>query len=124
MKQLFLFFYFFTLTSVFSQEEIFIDCYEEAKFPGDMNQWIIENIQIPSEVSESSLNVRVYLKFVVEVDGSLTNISVVKGSTECEACNVEAKRLIASMPKWKPGKNCQGEIDRAWCQIPINFSLK
>ncbi|MFN5417931.1 MAG: energy transducer TonB [Flavobacteriia bacterium] len=105
----------------FSQEEIFIDCYEEAKFPGDMNHWIIENIQIPAEVSECSLNVRVYLKFVVEVDGSLTNISVVKGSTECEACNVEAKRLIASMPKWKPGKNCKGEIERVWCQMPINF---
>ena len=105
----------------FCQEIVGARCEEEAKFPGDMNQWIIENIQIPVEVSESSLNVRVYLKFVVEVDGSLTNISVVKGSTECEACNVEAKRLIASMPKWKAGKNCKGEIERVWCQMPINF---
>lgn len=123
MKQLFLIFYFFTLTSAFSQEEIYTVCYEEAKFPGDMHQWITENIQMPAEVSDYSLNVRVYLKFVVEMDGSVTNISIVKGSTECEACNLEAKRLIASMPKWKPGKNCKGEIDRSWCQIPINFSL-
>lgn len=121
MKGILLLVFFICVHISFSQEIVGARCGEEAKFPGDMHQWIIENIQMPAEVSECFFNAKVYLKFVVEVDGSLTNISVVKGSTECEACNAEAKRLIASMPKWKPGKNCKGEIYRSWCQMPINF---
>ncbi len=97
---------FFT-NSIFSQEIIFDDYpYEDAEFPGGgaaMHQWIAANISYP-EGMDSIIDLRkVYLSFVVQEDGSLVEVQIERGSN-CAACDVEAIRLVKSMPKWKPGR--------------------
>ena len=63
---------------------------------------------------------RVFLSFVVEKDGSITNVSIERGvSPEIDK---EAKRVIRKMPKWIPGE-ASGKKCRARCRLPINFQL-
>lgn len=122
MKQVIFLLFFLCVNSFFGQEEILgARCEEYARFVGNMNQWMTENLQNPKEVSEGQLVGKVYVKFKVEIDGSVKQVAVVKGMANCEACNKEALRLISAMPNWIPGKNCKGEIESQWCQIPINF---
>jgi TonB family protein len=63
---------------------------------------------------------RVYLSFVVETDGSITNIAIERGvSTDLDK---EAKRLLRNMPAWSPGE-AKGKKSRTRCRLPINFTL-
>lgn len=61
---------------------------------------------------------RVYVGFVVEEDGSITNVEIVKGLEE--SCNKEAIRLVKEMPKWKPAE-LQGQPVRTKMILPISF---
>src|SRR5690606_22784820 len=54
------------------------------------------------QVRRETIVGRVYIAFVVEKDGSITNIEIMRGLNE--TCNNEAKRIISLMPKWKPGE--------------------
>lgn len=99
---------------------------EEAEFPGGlekMKEWITKNLIYPAIAKEMGVQGRCYLKFVVEIDGQISNISVVKGVPDGSPCDKEAIRLLKSMPRWKPGKN-NGKAVRQWCQVPIIFTLK
>ena len=96
----------------------------EAQFPGGMSalqQYIMENVKYPVEALEKGIQGRVYLSFVVEKDGTLTQIKVERGvSMELDR---EAKRVVRAMPKWKPGYQ-GGHKVRVIYVIPINFALK
>lgn len=111
-----------TVTKV--QKEIIDFPDVEAQFPGGagaLQQWIAKNVNYPQTAIEMNDQGRVYLSFVVEEDGSISNVAVVKGvSTELDK---EAKRLVRAMPKWTPGE-AKGEKARTRCQIPINFTIK
>ena len=95
----------------------------EAQFPGGpaaLQAWIAKNVNYPQTAIEMNEQGRVYLSFVVEPDGSITNVAVVKSvSTDLDK---EAKRLVRAMPKWTAGE-AAGEKARTRCQIPINFTL-
>ncbi len=95
----------------------------EAGFPGGtaaMKKWIAENVQYPQTAIEMNEQGRVYLSFVVEPDGSITNISVERGVSP--DLDREAKRLLRKMPKWIPGE-AKGKKARTRCRLPINFTL-
>lgn len=76
----------------------------EAAFPGGpgaMQKWIADNVQYPETSIDLNEQGRVYLSFVVEADGSITNIAIERGvSTDLDK---EAKRLLRNMPAWAPG---------------------
>ena len=95
----------------------------EAEFPGGaaaMMKWINDNISYPETSIEMNEQGRVFLQFVVEKDGSITNVKVDRGvSIDLDR---EAKRVIRKMPKWKPGET-KGRAVRARCRLPINFQL-
>ncbi len=95
----------------------------EATFPGGaaaMQKWIADNVQYPQTSIEMNEQGRVYLSFVVEPDGSISNISVERGvSSDLDR---EAKRLLRKMPKWTPGE-AKGKKARTRCRLPINFTL-
>lgn len=95
----------------------------EASFPGGaaaLQKWIVENIQYPQTSIEMNEQGRVYLSFVVEPDGSISNIAVERGvSTDLDR---EAKRVVRSMPKWNAGE-AKGKKARTRCRLPINFTL-
>ncbi len=88
--------------------------------PEAMQQWIAMNVQYPTEAIEMNEQGRVYLSFIVEPDGSITNINVERGVSE--SLDEEAIRLIETMPKWIPGE-ANGKRVRTRCRLPINFTL-
>jgi len=96
----------------------------EAQFPGGdemMRKWMQENISYPDISMENGDQGRVYLKFVVERDGTITNVEIIKGTTK-ELDN-EAKRIVRNMPKWNPGESSGNKV-RSSFTLPINFELQ
>lgn len=96
----------------------------EAGFPGgaaEMQRWINENIQYPQTAIEMGDQGRVYLKFVVEPDGSITNVEVERGVSP--DLDREAKRVVRKMPNWSPGE-AGGRKVRTRCRLPIIFQLE
>lgn len=105
-------------TSLFESEELVCN-YPEVMplFPGGnlaMINFIADNIRIPEECIEG----RVFVSFIVETDGSLTNIEVVKGLTQ--SINMEAVRVIKLFPDFQPGK-IYDEPVRMRMIIPVKF---
>ena len=96
----------------------------EAGFPGgpaEMQRWINNNVEYPQTSIEMGDQGRVYLSFVVEVDGSVSNIKIERGVTD--ELDREAKRVIRNMPKWSPGE-AGGKKVRTRCRLPISFTLE
>ncbi len=96
----------------------------EAGFPGGpaaMMKWINDNIKYPQTSIEMNEQGRVFLSFVVETNGSISNVKIERGvSIDLDK---EAKRVIKKMPKWVPGESA-GRAVRARCRLPINFQLQ
>ncbi len=95
----------------------------EASFLGGaaaMQRWIAENVNYPQTSIEMNEQGKVYLSFVVEADGSISNIAVERGVSQ--DLDKEAKRLIRKMPNWEPGE-AKGKKARTRCRLPINFTL-
>lgn len=65
---------------------------------------------------------RVIVRFVVEQDGRLTQVSLQEELPKCQPCNEEALRVVNAMPKWTPAMN-NGEPVRSIVRIPLIFSL-
>ncbi len=96
----------------------------EATFPGgaaEMQRWINSNVQYPQTSIEMNEQGRVYLSFVVEPDGSITNVTVERGVSG--DLDKEAKRVVRSMPKWTPGEAAVKKL-RTRCRLPIIFTLE
>lgn len=95
----------------------------EAGFPGGaaaMKQFLIENTKYPEISRQMGDQGKVYVKFVVERDGSISGIEIIKSVSK--ELDREAKRVVRSMPRWSPGEK-NGEPVRSVCRIPINFTL-
>lgn len=96
---------------------------KEAEFTGGntaRNNYLSENLVYPEKSMMKNEQGRVYVEFVVELDGSITHVKILKGVSR--RLNKEAKRIVKSMPKWEPGES-EGERVRVRCRIPINFVL-
>lgn len=108
-----------------NQEEnyIFLVVEEEATFPGGMdamNKFIIDNLKYPRLAQEKGIHGRVFVTFIVERDGSLTNIKILRDIGD--GCGDEVIRLIKTMPKWNPAKQ-RGKTVRQQFNLPVMFSL-
>jgi periplasmic protein TonB len=78
------------------------------------------NLRYPASASRMGIEGRVFVEFIVEKDGSLTDIKVVKGIGG--GCDEEAVRVISGAPKWNPGKQ-RGNAVRVRMVMPIMFKL-
>ena len=85
-----------------------------------MMEYVAKNVKYPQEAKDKEIQGRVFVGFVVEKDGSVTNVKVTRGIGG--GCDEEAVRVIKAMPKWTPGKQ-KGKPVRVNYQIPINFKL-
>lgn len=97
--------------------------YVEAAFPGGakgMQLWISENFQYPYEAIERNEQGKVYLRGIVEADGTLAHVVVERGASQ--SLNYEGLRLLYGMPKWQPA-TCGGKAVRSVIRLPINFTL-
>ena len=122
----------FCLTTVNAQktvvsqknEKVFDVVEQMPEYPGGMQalfEFLKENIKYPEDAQKQKVEGRVIATFVVETDGSISNIEVVKHAFP--SLDAEAVRVIQAMPKWTPGKQ-SGKVVRVKYTIPINFSLK
>ncbi len=89
-------------------------------FNGDRDIWIKENLRYPASALENDISGKVFVTFIVEKDGSVSNARVVQGIDK--DLNEEAVRVVSSMPKWTPGQ-VNGEFVRVQFTIPVNFSF-
>jgi protein TonB len=95
-----------------------------AEFPGGqaaLNRFLARNIKYPLLAQENGIQGRVICQFVVNTDGSIVDIEVVRGVEE--SLDKEAIRVIKSMPKWVPGRH-GGKTVRVKCTQPIRFVLQ
>ena len=122
----------FCLTTVSAQktvvsqknEEVFDVVEQMPEYPGGMQalfEFMSQNIKYPADAQKQKVEGRVLAKFIVETDGSISNIEVVKQAFP--SLDAEAVRVIQAMPKWKPGRQ-KGQAVRVKFVLPINFSLK
>ncbi|MFB6341537.1 TonB family protein [Saccharicrinis sp. FJH62] len=93
------------------------------EFPGGsdaMMKFISDNLDYPVEAQKNKIQGKVYVNFIVEKDGTVDNIKVVRSVDQL--LDKEAVRLIKAMPKWSPGKQ-RGKNVRVSYMLPINFLL-
>jgi len=107
------------------EEQVIFQVVEEMPhFPGGeeaLMKWLSENIRYPVIAQENGIQGRVICQFVVNTDGSIVDIQVVRGVHP--SLDEEAVRVIKSMPKWIPGKQ-RGKPVRVRFTLPINFRLQ
>ena len=90
---------------------------------GDLNTfraWVQKNIKYPAEAFRNGEQGRVVLSFVVEKDGSVSNIQILQ--TTGKAFSEETRRVVAASPKWKPGEQ-RGEKVRVRYTLPVDFRI-
>jgi protein TonB len=105
-------------------KEIFTVVEEQPTYPGGDEariKFLQENMKYPEEAKELGVQGKVFVTFVVEVDGSITDVKVLRGIGS--GCDDEAVRVVKSMPKWVPGKQ-RGVPVRVQFNLPINFKLQ
>lgn len=104
-------------------DDIFVTAEEMPQFPGgedSLYQYIKMNIHYPDSAAILGIEGKVYIQFVVEKDGSITNVELLRGIGG--GCNEEAIRVISGMPAWIPGKQ-DGQPIRVSYILPVKFSL-
>ena len=106
------------------EQEIFKIVEEMPSFPGGeakLMEYVSKNIKYPQIARETGIQGRVFVNFVVEPDGSVSNVTVLRGIGG--GCDEEAMRVVKNMPKWKPGKQ-RGKAVRVQYMLPVNFRLQ
>lgn len=83
--------------------------------------YVAKNLTYPAKAARLDISGRVFVQFVVEKDGTLTDVKVIKSLYE--DCDQEAIRVIENAPKWNPGKQ-RGMPVRVYQRLPITFVLR
>lgn len=106
-------------------QDIFIKVEKMPEFiGGDLNKfrkWVTERLKYPAVAAESNIYGRVVLSFVVERDGSLSNVEVLQ--TPDRSLSEEAERVLKGSPKWTPGMQ-QSKAVRVKYTLPVDFRMQ
>lgn len=105
-------------------EVVFMVVESMPSFPGGdaaLFKYLGDNIKYPVIAQESGIQGRVICQFVVNRDGSIVDIEVVRSVDK--SLDAEAERVISKMPKWTPGKQ-RGKTVRVKYTLPVNFRLQ
>jgi protein TonB len=106
------------------EAQIFMVVESMPEFPGGeaaLYKYLGENIKYPQMAKESGIQGRVFVTFVVERNGSVTDVRVLRGIGG--GCDEEAIRVVQNMPKWTPGKQ-RGKSVRVQYNLPVKFTLQ
>ena len=107
------------------EEVVFVVVESMPEFPGGQQalfKYLSENVKYPVIAQENGIQGRVICQFVVNKDGSIVDVEVVRSGGD-PSLDKEAVRVIKSMPKWKPGKQ-RGKPVRVKYTVPVNFKLQ
>lgn len=100
------------------QRPVFLNSSDPAQF---LNRWVYQYLKYPKESVLQGIQGRVMVDFVIDKDGKVTDVRVVKGvSPELDA---EAVKVVSASPKWKPGR-VNGQKVRTSLTIPVEFKLE
>ena len=105
-------------------EEIFTVVEERPEPVGGMAAFYLhvkDKMKYPTVAKRTGIQGKVFVQFVVEKDGSLTNVKILKGIGG--GCDKEAIRVVQSAPKWNPGKQ-RGKPVRVFIVLPLHFILR
>jgi len=94
------------------------------EFPGGVEalmNYLKTSIRYPISAQKKGVEGRVIVRFLVNVDGSISNAEVIKSVDKL--LDDEALRIVREMPKWKPGRNGKGEVEAMTFNLPIQFRL-
>ncbi len=106
------------------ENQVFYIVEQMPEFPGGeeaLRKFIAKEIQYPVVAQENGIQGRVYVSFVVDVDGSITQAKITRGVDP--ALDREALRVVNSLPRWNPGKQ-RGKPVKVSYTVPINFVLQ
>lgn len=98
---------------------------EPAEFPGGMDamrDYLKKNMMYPAIAKENGIQGKCYLRFIVNTDGSISDVRVLRGVTDCPECDKEATRVVKNMPRWKPGR-MNGKDVKMYFTLPLAFKL-
>jgi len=84
-------------------------------------EYLGKSISYPQMAKEAGVKGKVYVQFVVEKNGAITDIKIIRGIGS--GCDEEAKKAVKNMPKWEPGEQ-RGKPVRVRFVLPVNFSLR
>jgi len=105
------------------ETEVFLVVEEAPEFPGGQEAlltYLGNNIKYPQLARESNIQGTVYVGFIVEANGSISNVKVARGIGG--GCDDEAVRVVKDMPAWKPGKQRSKPV-RVQFNLPVRFIL-
>ena len=105
-------------------EKVFEVVEQMPSFPGGdkaLLEYLSNNIKYPVVAQENGVQGRVVVSFVVEKDGSITDVKVVRSVDP--SLDKEAARVVKSMPRWIPGKQ-NGSAVRVKYNVPVSFKLQ
>ena len=103
---------------------IFVTVEKHPEFPGGetaLMRWISDNMSYPTIAAENGIQGKIFCQFVVNVDGSVVDVEVVKGRDPY--LDKEAIRVLKLLPKFKPGEQ-RGKAVRVRYSVPVNFKLQ
>lgn len=106
------------------KKEIFITAEEMPFYPGGETErlkFLADNIQYPEQALASGIQGIVYLQFVVDSKGNITDVKIMRGIGG--GCEDEALRVIKMMPQWHPGKQ-NGQTVRVLYTMPVSFKIR
>jgi TonB family protein len=108
---------------LFADKKVFVSVEQAPEFPGGigaLGKFLEHNIKYPAQSRENNIQGKVYVSFIVEADGSLSDVQAIRGPSE--DIKAEAVRVVGSSPKWQPGVQ-NGMAVRTQYTVPINFTL-
>ncbi len=106
------------------ESPVFFIVEDMPEFPGGegaLHKYLATEVNYPVIAQENGIQGRVYVKFVINTDGSVTEVEIARGVDP--SLDREALRVVRDMPKWKPGKQ-RGKAVRVSYTVPINFVLQ
>ena len=105
-------------------QQVFDVVEQMPEYPGGIQalfEYLQQNVKYPEDAVKQKIEGRVIATFVVETDGSINNVEVVKPAFP--SLDAEAVRVLSAMPKWTPGMQ-SGKVVRVKYTVPINFNMK
>lgn len=120
----------FSFSSVYSQsaqptpdpDKVYSIVQSQPKFPGDLNKYLSDNIKYPEDARLSNIQGTVYVSFIVEKNGSVSTVKILRGVQGGRSLENEAIRVVSAMPAWTPGVQ-NGNPVRVQYNLPIHFML-
>jgi len=106
------------------EAQIFMVVESMPQFPGGetaLHKYLAENIKYPQMAKESGIQGRVFVTFVIEKNGAVTDVRVLRGIGG--GCDEEAIRVVKAMPNWSAGKQ-RGKPVRVQFNLPVKFTLQ